>query len=175
MWIDFSLPQTYQQLDLNTQVTLTLLDNEKTELLAKVISVAPEVSKNSRQLKYRAKVSNKQGKLTANQLVKVTAPIGDDKQVFAIPYLAVIKGQLGNYVYLLAKDDNGVLRAQRHQVSLGERMGDLVMITDGLSTGSMIANQGAFKLRNGLKTYVKPPVNKMTIAMKDKKAKGLSL
>lgn len=175
MWIDFSLPQTYQQLALNTQVTLTLLDKAQTKLLAKVISVAPEVSKNSRQLKYRAKVSTKQISLTANQLIKVTAPIGDSKQVFAIPYLAVIKDQLGNYVYLLAKDDEGILRAQRHQVSLGERMGDLVMITDGLTTGSMIANQGAFKLRNGLKTFVKNSLNKNTIAMKGETEKELSL
>ncbi|NMM40405.1 efflux RND transporter periplasmic adaptor subunit [Pseudoalteromonas arctica] len=154
MWVDFLLPQTYSELAINTTVELTLLNDKSTKITAKVVSVAPAMAKHSRQLKYRAKVAIANNKLNSNQLVQVKVPIGSKKAVVAIPYLSVIKDQLGNYVYLLNKDSQGKTYAKRSKVELGERIGDLVMITGGLKSGTLIASQGAFKLRDGLRAHL---------------------
>ncbi|ASM52563.1 hypothetical protein PNIG_a0227 [Pseudoalteromonas nigrifaciens] len=173
MWVDFSLPQTYTELAINTPVVLTLLDDTQTEIIAQVASVAPEMSKHSRQLKYRAKITLGNTKLNSNQLVKIKVPIGNKKEVVAIPYLAVIKGKLGNYVYLLNKDEEGKTYAKRTQVELGERIGDLVMITNGLTSGALIASHGAFKLRDGLRAYLLN--SERTVAMEDTLSPKVSL
>lgn len=173
MWVDFSVPQTYEELAMNTPIRVSLIGNDNSEQLAYINSVESEVSANTRQLKYRARIARNE-ELYANQLVKVRLPIGDVQQVISVPAMAIIKDQLGNYVYLLQEDAQGVLRAQRQQVELGERIADRVMIVKGLQGNPMIASSGAFKLRNGLKTFIAQPQQE-SVAMEETQQRGVSL
>ncbi|MCG7537351.1 efflux RND transporter periplasmic adaptor subunit [Pseudoalteromonas sp. OOF1S-7] len=175
MWVDFSVPQTYQALAINTPIRVSVVGDKAASQLAYVESVEPGMSATSRQLKYRARIERTE-QLIANQLVKISLPVGADQQVIAVPYLAIVKDQLGDYVYVLEKDEQGTLRATRQQVELGERLGDRVMITDGLEKDRLIASRGAFKLRSGLKTFVsEPQQSQQAVAMEDTRKEGVSL
>ena len=112
----------------------------------------PLLTQDSRQLKYRAKVLTSELNIKPNQLVKVAVPITAQQSVLVVPSLAIVRDQLGEYVFKLIKDDNGDYRASREKVVLGDRLNEKVIVSKGLTSGELVAAKGAFKLRPGLKT-----------------------
>lgn len=150
IWVDFSVPQIYNELAADEVVSI---QSDQLSRSAKVVSVEPMLSSESRHLRYRAKIDNTTGWLKHNQLVKVTLPIGGRQSKVAVPDIAVNKSQLGSFVYLLKADENGDFRAHKQSVVLGERVGDMVVIDEGLQEGQLIAGKGTFKLRPGLKVF----------------------
>jgi membrane fusion protein, multidrug efflux system len=156
-WIDFHVPQIYKQLSISSMVYISLGGSERRSTNAKIVSIEPMLSNESRHLKYRAQIVNDKLALKHNHLVKVTLPVTDESLKIAIPNLAVSKTQLGDYVFILKADKEGVYRANRQKVELGDHIGDLVIVNHGLVVGDYIASKGAFKLRPGLKVFVSSP------------------
>jgi len=153
-WIDFHVPQIYDELSAGSKISISLSGPEPRSANARIVSVEPMLSNDSRHFKYRAKIANEKLALKHNHLVKVTLPVTDESLKIAIPSLAVSKAQLGDYVFILKKDEKGVYRAHRQKVELGDRIGDQVIVNNGLHVGDYIANKGTFKLRPGLKVFV---------------------
>ncbi|WDE11803.1 efflux RND transporter periplasmic adaptor subunit [Thalassomonas haliotis] len=153
-WVDFSLPQTYGELALATQVDISTIADNGQVFEAEIIAVDPQLSSSSRQLKYRAQFAKTSGFLKPNTLVTVTAPVAKARELVAISDLAITRDHLGEYVFVLQDEGNNSYRAKRQKVVLGDRRGDKVMVTDGLAPGTLIATKGAFKLRPGLKVFI---------------------
>ncbi|MBA6297361.1 efflux RND transporter periplasmic adaptor subunit [Colwellia sp. MB02u-9] len=156
IWVDFKVPQSYAQLPVNSSVEITVnADAASTGISseAMISSVASLYSQDSRQLKYRAKVFNSALDIKANQLVKVALPIMPAQSVITVPNLAIVRDQLGDYVFKLIKDEQGDYRASREKIVLGDRIDEQVIVIKGLKVDDLIAAKGAFKLRQGLKTY----------------------
>lgn len=155
IWVDFKVPQTYRQLAVNSTVEVTMSGASSlvgVSSQAVVMSVEPLLTQDSRQLKYRAKVLTSELNVKPNQLVKVAVPITAEQSVIVVPSLAIVRDQLGEYVFKLVKDDNGDYRASREKVVLGDRLNENVIVSEGLTSGELVAAKGAFKLRPGLKT-----------------------
>lgn len=152
-WIDFSLPQLYQELDLASAVQISPM-NQSANFEATIIAVDPQLSRASRHLKYRAQISSKTLALKPNTLVSVIVPIAKSSTVASVPDLAIKRDALGDYVFALEEDTDGSYRAKLVPVELGERQGEQVMILSGIKTGQLIANMGSFKLFPGMKVYV---------------------
>ena len=156
IWVDFKVPQTYPQLALNSKVEVTISGASSlvgVTSQAIITSMEPLLTQDSRQLKYRAKVLTSELNVKPNQLVKVAVPINSAQPVIVVPSLAIVRDQLGDYVFKLIKDDKGDYRASREKVELGDRINEQVIINEGLSSGELVAAKGAFKLRQGLKTH----------------------
>ncbi|MBA6389292.1 efflux RND transporter periplasmic adaptor subunit [Colwellia sp. BRX10-3] len=155
IWVDFKVPQTYAQLLVNSEVKVTVnadaasLGTSSTAIISSMESL---YSKDSRQLMYRAKVLNSALDIKPNQLVKVALPILQAQSVITVPSLAIVRDQLGDYVFKLIKDEQGDYRASREKVVLGDSIDAQVIVIKGLSADDLIAAKGAFKLRQGLKT-----------------------
>ncbi|WP_306518101.1 efflux RND transporter periplasmic adaptor subunit [Rheinheimera sp.] len=163
-WVDFSVPQSLPELAPGAKVDV-YLPGQSEPVTAEVMSVEAQVSAQLRQLRYRASLPLPQQQLRANQLVQVDFATGEQQQLPAIPATAIVRDQLGDYVYLLEKDQAGVFRARRQQVQLGPRLGEQVLVTAGLQQAQLIANEGAFKLRDGLRAEVTPtPASSFTAA-----------
>lgn len=154
IWLDFKVPQTYAQLPVDSAVDVTITSNASTENTsghAIINSVASILSKDSRQLQYRAKLLNSTLHITPNQLVKVAVPIDTVEAVITVPSLAIVRDQLGDYVFKLIKDERGDYRASREKVVLGDSINEQVIVSEGLNVDDLVAAKGAFKLRQGLK------------------------
>jgi len=153
-WIDFNLPQIYQELDLGSVVSISLI-NETSMFDAIIIAIDPKLSRTSRQLKYRAQINSSVLPLKPNTLVSVIAPIAKKTTITSVPDLAIKRDALGSYVFILEPADEGGYRAKQVPVTLGERQGDHVMVLTGLEVGQLIANKGSFKiLFPGMKVYI---------------------
>ena len=152
-WIDFNLPQFYQELDLASTVEISPI-NQDAIFAASIIAVDPQLSRLSRHLKYRAQLPASTLALKPNTLVSVIVPIDKKSTVTTVPDLAIKRDALGNYVFVLEPGDKGTYRAKLMPVELGERQGDHVMIISGVAAGQLIANKGSFKLFPGMKVYL---------------------
>ncbi|WP_019029208.1 efflux RND transporter periplasmic adaptor subunit [Colwellia piezophila] len=152
-WVDFNLPQFYQELSLASIVKISPM-NQTAEYEANIIAVDPQLSRISRHLKYRAQIPSATLALKPNTLVSVIVPIAQQKTLASVPDLAIKRDALGNYVFVLEPAGEGSYRAQQVAVELGERQGSQVMILSGVEAGQLIANKGAFKLFPGMKVYL---------------------
>ena len=153
-WIDFYLPQFYQELALGDKVTIHTIGNDDS-FLAEIIAVDPQLSHASRNLKYRAQIASSELALKPNTLVTVQAPTAEQTLVTVVPDLAIKRDPLGTYVFILEPQTDGdFYRAKQVKVEVGARQGEQVMITSGLIQGQLIANKGSFKLFPGMKVYL---------------------
>lgn len=155
-WVDFYLPQTYQELALGSKVdVLPMTDmSHSVTLEAEIIAVDPQLSQQSRNLKYRAQISSEKLSLKPHTLLNLLVPVSSAKNMMVVPDLAIIRDALGSYVFILEPEAEGAYRAKKVKVELGDRRGDTVLIESGLSVGQLVATKGAFKLFPGMKVFI---------------------
>ncbi|GAW96864.1 MULTISPECIES: efflux RND transporter periplasmic adaptor subunit [Colwellia] len=152
-WIDFHLPQRYQELSLGSMVKISPM-NQDADFTAKIIAIDPQLSRISRHLKYRAQLPSATLALKPNTLVSVIVPIAKQAILASVPDLAIKRDALGDYVFVLEAAGKGSYRAKQVAVKLGQRQGERVMILSGVTAGQLVANKGAFKLYPGMKVYL---------------------
>lgn len=151
-WIDFNLPPAQGRLNVGDRVRVTL-PGEEGELEAEVVAKNPSLSADSRNLRYRAKVPANEA-IPPLSVVKLMVPVGSGDQVH-VPTPAVLRDDLGAYVFRLQPDSSGEgYRAHRQSVALGKESDARITITRGLQSGDLVATDGAFKLHHGMLAYV---------------------
>jgi membrane fusion protein (multidrug efflux system) len=118
-----------------------------------ITTVNPEVDPSTRNVRVRATLENRDGRLRPGMFVNVEIRSPEKRSVLTIPATAVIFAPYGDSVFAIEekKDETGRTSAVARQkfVRTGERRGDLVAVISGLSPGETVVSSGAFKLRNG--------------------------
>jgi membrane fusion protein (multidrug efflux system) len=164
VWVDFALPQQLASLPAGALVQVSLRGLVGEPLTGSVTATDPMVSPTSRNLMLRATVENRDNHLKPGMLVDVAVETSATQTVLVVPDTAVLFDHVGSYVFELAKDDKGALRAKRRTVATGGAKSGLMMITSGVQAGELIAGNGAYKLQDGQLAYLKDkgPISKGT-------------
>jgi membrane fusion protein (multidrug efflux system) len=159
VYVEFLLPQqalSDARLGQKARVRVDVFPQDTWEGVLTTIN--PEVEVATRNVRMRATVPNPQGRLLPGMFANVELLAEGKKRVVTIPATAVLFAPYGDSVFLIVegKDAAGKpsLVAQQRFVRLGERRGDFVEVTSGLTPGETVANNGAFKLRNGATVLV---------------------
>jgi len=100
------------------------------------------ISTETGSLQLRAILKNEKYKLIPGLYARVMAQYGEPRQALLLPKTAIITDQVGNYVFVL--DDAN--RAQRQDVTLGQRFEKYVEISKGLTTNSKVVVNGFVNL-----------------------------
>jgi RND family efflux transporter MFP subunit len=90
--------------------------------------------------------------LRPGQYAMVRAVTGEDKGALLVPQPAVSELQ-GGFEVIVVGDDNKVAT---HQVQVGDRVGTMWVITQGLKQGDRVVVEGQQKLRSGMQVQPKP-------------------
>ena len=98
----------------------------------------------------RATVSNPDRHFWPGQFVEVRLVLTTQKAAVLIPNQATQISQKGPYVYVVKPDDTAELRV----VTLGQRHGDDIVVTDGLAADERIVVAGQLTVRPGGKVRV---------------------
>ncbi len=118
-----------------------------------ITTINPEVDVATRNVRIRATFPNADGRLRPGMFANVEVLSQEKQPVLIIPATAVIFAPYGDSVFAIEekKDGSGKTTtiARQKFVRVGERRGDLVAVSDGLSAGESVVSSGAFKLRNG--------------------------
>jgi membrane fusion protein, copper/silver efflux system len=111
-----------------------------TTFKGKVIAVLPETNADSRTLRVRVELPNRDGRLKPGMFAQVRLAAGGAEPVLLIPSEAVIRTGVRNVV-LLALDEG---RFQPVEVKLGQEAAGKVVVLDGLTEGQRIVASGQF-------------------------------
>lgn len=156
IWVDFKVPQFYPPLSLGTPVAVSTIGDQRQDAVTEgqVIAENTIINANNRSRQYRAQVPNNGNQFMANNTVIVKVPVGEPMEVMKIPALAVQQDPLGQFVFILKKDEAGKgYRASRRQVGIQTLGSQWAYVKSGLKPGDHIAAAGAFKLHEGLLVY----------------------
>jgi membrane fusion protein, multidrug efflux system len=75
-----------------------------------------------------------------------------------MPGTAVRRAAYGNSVFVVTPDEGGgAMRAHQRFLTLGQSIGEDVIVLKGLEPGERVAAAGSFKLRDGVKVMAAPP------------------
>jgi membrane fusion protein (multidrug efflux system) len=154
IYADFWLPQqALAELHAGKRAVLSTDAFAGAEWKGEVTTVNPEVDPSTRNVRVRATFMNPDGRLRPGMFANVTISAGEERPVLVIPATAVIYAPYGDSVFSIEekKDAAGKSTTTVRQkfVRTGERRGDLVAVSEGLTAGERIVTTGAFKLRNG--------------------------
>lgn len=165
LWVDFQLPLARSSLAIGDTVKVALPPPSPSgeTLTARVVARNPSLSARSRNLGYRAEIAAHPA-LPPNAVVNVRVSMGS-APVIRVPVSAVLRDELGSYVFRLDPADEGkdkaketkdrTYRARRQSVTLGRESQQRVDIVEGLEPGMLIATDGAFKLHQDMLAHVR--------------------
>jgi membrane fusion protein, multidrug efflux system len=118
-----------------------------------VTTVNPEVDPATRNVRVRATIPNRDGRLRPGMFASVEVLSSDVRPVLIVPATAVLFAPYGDSVFSIEekKDPSGkgATVVRQKFVRVGERRGDFVEVTSGVAAGERVVSSGAFKLRNG--------------------------
>lgn len=125
-------------------ITIDALQDAPIE--AKVDRVEPIVDPQSRTAGIQVLLDNAKGKMQPGMSARLTIDLGERSSV-AVPDDVIIRSEIA--------DDSGILfvvqnsKAERREVRLGNRQGDLREVTNGLKPGETVVRGGQEKLKEG--------------------------
>jgi membrane fusion protein (multidrug efflux system) len=152
IYVNFTLPQQqFAQLRTGMPVRVTCDALPGLTVDGRITAVNPLVDAETRNIQLQATVANPSEKLRPGMFVNAAVGLPARKKVLAVPATAVLYAPYGDSVFIVEDDKEGkggkTLRQQF--VRLGEKRGDFVAVTEGLSGGENVVSTGVFKLRNG--------------------------
>jgi membrane fusion protein, multidrug efflux system len=118
---------------------LSFLDNAVDSLTGSVIA--------------KARFANAGNRLWPGEYVRVTVQLDVENGAIAVPSRALQAGQDGSYVFVVDHDH----KAQMRPVSTGRIVGDLTVVTAGITVGERVVVDGQSRLSPGASVDIKGP------------------
>lgn len=150
IFVDYTLPERYlTRIKTGQQVKLKLDALPGKVFNGKVTATNSGVDTGTRTLKVRAELSNSDRLMRPGMFAEVETLTGDSQQVLTLPRTAISFNTYGNFVFVINKNDKGMLAVKRTAIQTGEtRLGRVVV--SGLPAGSQVVRTGLVKLRDGM-------------------------
>lgn len=112
---------------------------------ATISYIDPVVNPGTRTVRVRATLSNPNGRLKPDMLVRGTVQSPMDTEALLVPASAVLWTGPRSLVYVHDRSSNAT-RFEAREVTLGPRVGDRYVIEDGLAEGEQVVTNGAFRV-----------------------------
>ncbi|MGH8048858.1 MAG: efflux RND transporter periplasmic adaptor subunit [Chthoniobacterales bacterium] len=106
-----------------------------------------QIASDTGTLEMRATLPNEDQRLLPGRFVNVRLIFTTLKNAVVVPYVAVLVGQVGDYVFVLQPDNTVAIRP----VKKGQREGDMVVVESGLAAGEKVITSGQIALTQGEK------------------------
>ncbi len=133
------------------QLDLILADGSIYPHKGRFLFADRQVDQSTGAILLTAQFPNPGNLLRPGQYAKVRAIVGVQQNARLVPQRAVTEMQ-GKYLVAVVDDENKVEMAN---VKVGDRIGSLWMITDGLSAGQRVITDGSMKVRPGMQVSPK--------------------
>lgn len=143
--LEFNVPEKYAtQIAVGQKVSFTIAGNRDT-FSGTVYAMEPSISANSRTLKVRAKVPNKNGELIPGAFAEISLGLDSIPDGLMIPTDAIVPRLNNQLVYKIV---NG--KAQEAEVVTGIRTSHTIQAVSGLSANDTIMISGLLQVRTDM-------------------------
>ncbi len=126
-------------------VTFSMRSNAGSPQEATISYIDPMVDPQTRTARVRATLSNPNGRLKPDMLVRGTVQSPMDDEALLVPDSAVLWTGPRSLVYVQDRASNAP-RFEAREVALGPRVGNRYVIKDGLTEGEHVVTHGAFRI-----------------------------
>lgn len=140
--LDFTIPEKYASLISIGDPVKFSVDNQKTQMNAKVFAIEPKIDQQTRNITVRAIFINTGAKVIPGSFAKVELVAGKEISAFMIPTEAVIPELKGKKVFVCK---NG--KAMPVKIETGLRNDMNVEVTSGLTEGDTVITTGMMSLK----------------------------
>lgn len=140
--LEFSIPEKYAKNIAKGYKVLFKVDGGKKTHEAVVIATEGNVEQNTRTLKIRAMVTERDAELVPGVFAKVNLQMGQDKVALMIPSQCIIPQARNKQVIVLRKDS-----VEFATIETGIRDSAYVQVTSGLKAGDTVITTGLMSLR----------------------------
>jgi len=160
LYVNFTLPSTMRaEVRLGQQVNVTVDAFPNRVFTAKITTIEPQISADTRTMKVQATMANPNEELLPGMFVNATVVLPEQPKEVVLPETAVDYTLYGDSVYVVreeGKDAAGkpLSKAYRTPVKTGSRWDDKVAILSGVKPGEMVVIAGQIKLTNGAPVIV---------------------
>lgn len=134
------------------EVTVELTTGVTYPEVGRIYYVANRIDETTGTLETRARIPNPHSLLVPGQYVRVILRDTKLAEGLFLPQAAVQADQQGNFVLAVTEDGT----VQRHNVSLGERREDKVVVLAGVAEGDQVIVRGLQQVRPGVVVKSKP-------------------
>ncbi|SBW12375.1 Membrane-fusion protein [uncultured Alphaproteobacteria bacterium] len=155
MLMDLSISQRdLPEVTIGAPVEITVDAYPDRVFRGKLLAIEPKVDLASGLIALQAAFPNDERLLRPGMYAKarIVRPAIEGQVV--VPQAAINYSLYGDFVYVVAPDDKGELRARQTVVKVLDRHGNLAAIAEGLKAGDTIVAAGGVKLANGAKVKV---------------------
>lgn len=129
---------------LRSGALVTVVTADSARYAARIVSVAPVVSAESRTVPVRVEMTG--GSLRPEAFVTVEFESSGTRSALVVPEASVERAADGTFVFTAVEGEAGTFN--RTEVTLGQSTGDGVEIRSGLTAGQRVATEGVFYLRS---------------------------
>lgn len=139
------------------KVKLELTNREIYPATGHIDFISNRINEATGTLEARASIPNKSGLLRPGQYVRVMLEMPYTVKAILVPQSAIQADQQGNFVLAV----NPAHIVERHNVILGDRLEDKVVVSQGVDVGMRIVVRGLQRIRPGQTVTAKemPPLN----------------
>jgi len=143
--LEFSVPEGQANKVKTGQLVRFSTSNSDSSLNAKVYATEPVINENTRALKVRAKVPNKDKRLIAGAFAEINLSLDSIPNALLVPTEALVP-ELNNQIVYIIKGG----RIEKQRVRQGIRMPNLIQIEEGLSVGDTVMVSGLLQAKEGM-------------------------
>ncbi|MBH0114415.1 efflux RND transporter periplasmic adaptor subunit [Novosphingobium sp. YJ-S2-02] len=156
LYVDFAIPQQeLSRLRPGDSVTLTSDAWPERTFTARLETIEPQVSRETRNVTAQAVIANPDGALRPGMYVKVALELGVDPEALVLPVTAIQTSAQGDSVIVIrGTNPRKGGKAEIVPVTTGQRMGDDVVVTGKLSPGDVVVAQGQLRVQPGSEVTV---------------------
>ncbi|KAA1175654.1 efflux RND transporter periplasmic adaptor subunit [Marinobacter salinexigens] len=128
-------------------VSVAAIPNEKFE--GKVSAINTSVNPETRTVRIRATLDNPGGLLRPGMFATVQTQQPNDNEVITVPRTAISFNTYGDFVFVVAENDDGQLVVNRRTIQSGETRDGRASVVSGLEAGETVVAKGLLRLRAG--------------------------
>jgi multidrug efflux system membrane fusion protein len=160
LYVNFTLPsQIRPQISVGQQVNVTSDAFPGRNFVAKITTIEPQLSPDTRTIEAQATMPNPDDALSPGMFVDAAIVLPPQPDAIVVPETAVEYTLYGDSVYVIHQDGkdakgNPILKVVRTPVKTGTRWDNNVAILSGLKPGEQVVAAGQVKLQNGVQVAV---------------------
>ncbi len=142
VWVTANVPEAeIQMVRQGADARISAASTPDRQFKGTVQIVGSRVDPKTRSVPVQILVTDSEGLLKPDMFAKVSIGVGSMRPRVVIPKSALVREGAKSFVFV--KHDDGF---EKHEVVLGERVGDRLVVLSGIEEGEVVASQGAIIL-----------------------------
>jgi membrane fusion protein (multidrug efflux system) len=130
-------------------VAATVAAAPNTEFKGTVSAINISVNADTRTVRIRATLANRDQRLRPGMFATVSTRQPDDITVVTVPRTAISYNTYGDFAFVVEDNNQGQKVVTRRSVRSGEARDDRVAVLEGLEAGETVVSKGLLRLRSG--------------------------